>query len=342
MNEDIVVVGAGVAGLACAQALSVGGASPIVLEKSVGVGGRCATRRVEDQPVDHGLVFLHGADPDFLAALRAVPDATLLEDWPGRVHGAGTPCHIGAFSPGERRTAYEPGVNVFPKHLAQGLDVRRETRVVSLALVDSHWRLSTAAGVSLAARTVVLALPVEQSRALLDPLPAAGEELDAARRLLAGLGSLACLTVIAGHPPDASGPAWDIALPEDSTVIQLISHDSAKRARRQHLVLVHQAHPSWSRERLDSPPESWTEEILREAGRLLGAWAARPLWRQAHRWRYARTDLASALSGPMLLTFAGGARLGLAGEVFAPGGGVEAAWLSGRRLAGRILEEKRR
>ncbi len=34
-----------------------------------------------------------------------------------------------------------------------------------------------------------------------------------------------------------------------------------------------------------------------------------------------------------------GARLGIAGEVFAPGGGVEAAWISAGHLARRILEE---
>ncbi|MFN9939342.1 MAG: FAD-dependent oxidoreductase, partial [bacterium] len=42
---DVVVVGAGVAGLACAGALRESGASVVVLEKSRGVGGRCATRR---------------------------------------------------------------------------------------------------------------------------------------------------------------------------------------------------------------------------------------------------------------------------------------------------------
>jgi hypothetical protein len=33
-------------------------------------------------------------------------------------------------------------------------------------------------------------------------------------------------------------------------------------------------------------------------------------------------------------------RLGLAGELFGYSGGIEAAWLSGRRLAERILGER--
>jgi len=39
----------------------------------------------------------------------------------------------------------------------------------------------------------------------------------------------------------------------------------------------------------------------------------------------------------MLLGLPGGGRLGLCGERFAPGGGVQAAFASGRMMAGRIL-----
>jgi phytoene dehydrogenase-like protein len=49
-----VIVGAGIAGLACARELASCGREAVVLERSRGVGGRCATRRVNGQPVDHG------------------------------------------------------------------------------------------------------------------------------------------------------------------------------------------------------------------------------------------------------------------------------------------------
>ncbi len=56
-------------------------------------------------------------------------------------------------------------------------------------------------------------------------------------------------------------------------------------------------------------------------------------------WRYARTDPGSELGAPILAAAGGGARIGFAGEVFGPGGGIEAAWLSGRRLARLVMEE---
>ena len=340
MTHDIVVLGAGIAGLSCAAELARAGRHPVVLDRAKGVGGRCATRRVEGQAVDHGVVFLHGSDPEFLAAIENVAGGTRLDGWPGRVHGTGAPCQPDAFAGGERRIAFVEGVSVLAKHLARGLDVRLEQRVVSLLADEDGIRLRTEDGSDHAARTAVLALAVEQAIALLDtiqPVPAA---LALAARLLRMMGTVPCLTVIAGYPAEAPDPPWDVSYPETSIVLQLVSNDSAKRRDPRFRVMVYQARPHWSRQRLDQRPDEWAAEILAEAAHQLGEWAARPLWTQAHRWRYARTERGSELSGPLLLSLPGGGRLGFAGEVFAPGGGVEAAWSSGRTLARQILEKE--
>src|SRR5512139_628711 len=94
----VIVVGAGVCGLACARALAAGGVETLVVERARGVGGRCATRRIGDQPVDFGVAFLHGHDAEFLAELRAVPGEAL-EGWPSEIHGTGRPCQPQAFAP---------------------------------------------------------------------------------------------------------------------------------------------------------------------------------------------------------------------------------------------------
>ncbi|MBP7146316.1 MAG: FAD-dependent oxidoreductase [Acidobacteria bacterium] len=331
-SAPIVVIGAGVAGLACARELAGRGRVVTVLDKARGVGGRCATRRVEGQAVDHGLSFFHGSDAAFLSELEAVPGATVLPGWPSRVSGDGPPCQPQAFAPGERRVGFADGVSAFAKHLARGLDVRLDTRVAS---VDEARALPAGDP----AGTVVLAMPIEQACALLDEIAGGGQELEAARGLLGMMGSLACLTVIAGYAPDVPDPGWDVLYPEDSDVLLLASHDSAKRAAPRYRVLVYQARACWSRRRLEADPASWSAEILAEAGRRVGPWAARPSWHQPHRWRYARVDRGTELSQPMLITLDGGLRIGLAGELFAPGGGVEAAFVSGRRLAGRLLED---
>ena len=339
MVEDVAVVGAGIAGLSCSGFLRDSGCSVVVLDKARGVGGRCATRRVEDQPVDHGVVFLHGSNPAFLAALDPDRAHGTLPGWPERIHGAGMPCQPQAFLAGERRTAFRQGLSAFPKRLAAGLDVRLGHRVLSIAPGERSVTLRLDGGSDLTARTAVLALPSEQARDLVATFPPGLPEVEAAKVLLGAAGTHPCLTVIAGYPPDTEGPEWDIDYPEDSRILQLISNDSAKRDQPRWLVLVYQARPGFSRKRLSSPPESWTAEVLEEAARLIGPWASRPEWHQSHRWRHARVDRGAELAGPMLLRLPGGGHLGLAGEIFWPGGGVEAAWSSGRRLAQRILSE---
>ena len=55
---DIAVIGAGIAGLVCAQQLSQAGYSVLVVEKSRGLGGRLATRRLHGTWANHGAYYL--------------------------------------------------------------------------------------------------------------------------------------------------------------------------------------------------------------------------------------------------------------------------------------------
>ena len=187
----------------------------------------------------------------------------------------------------------------------------------------------------------MLALACEQAAALLASVPGdAGAEVAAMARLLAMIGTVPCCTLLAGYPLEVEAPSWDVWYPEDSKIVQVLSHDSSKRAGPRFRVLVLQAHARWSRDRTEVPPASWAEELLAEAARLAGVWAGRPLWTQAHLWRHGRVDPDGELALPVSIALGKGARLGLAGELFHPGGGAQAAYLSGRALADRLAGEE--
>jgi predicted NAD/FAD-dependent oxidoreductase len=225
--------------------------------------------------------------------------------------------------------------------MSANLNVQLNTRVVSLKAAGEAFTLRSKDGKTLTAGTVVVTAPVEQTSDLLRKLRDDSEELRSVRTLLDMIRSEPCLTLLAGYSLDGPAPPWDVCYPEDSQVFVLMSHDSAKRRHKSFHTLVYQGRPRWSRERLERDPDSWSREALDEAGRLIGPWAREPQWAQCHRWKYARVDPASALASPVLMEIESGLRLGLAGEVFAYSGGIEAAWLSGRRLAERILGDRK-
>lgn len=63
-REDVVIVGAGLAGLACARQLRASGLDPLVLEASDGVGGRVRTDEVDGFRLDRGFQVLLTAYPE--------------------------------------------------------------------------------------------------------------------------------------------------------------------------------------------------------------------------------------------------------------------------------------
>ncbi len=81
-EADVVIIGAGAAGLACARALLAHGLEPVVLEARDRIGGRVLTLSADAvAPMELGAEFLHGADPATLAELdrRHMPYAPVAD-----------------------------------------------------------------------------------------------------------------------------------------------------------------------------------------------------------------------------------------------------------------------
>ena len=341
--HDVLIVGAGIAGLSLARELVALGRAPVLLERAKGVGGRCATRRVEGQPVDHGLAFLHGRDPGFVAEMAVARDPDAVSGWPRVRDGEGVPCQPLAFDPLDTRVAPAGGVNLLARHLARGLDVRLGAQVETLALAPASdtsaervWQVTLASGDRLQARSLALAVPAPSALALLQTLDPPDAAIAALLPLLRLIHVVPCLTVIARYPAATPPPAWEATYPSGSAAVHTILHDSSKRQGAPRLTLVIQARPAFSRANEDEPEGVWTGTLLDEAAALHGPWLAAPDLVQAHRWRYARVSSGTELAGPLVAHCRGGATLGIAGDGLHASGGVEGAYLSGVALAARL------
>ncbi len=70
-QTEIIIIGAGAAGLAAAHQLSKAGGNLLVLEGRDRIGGRAYTKAVNDMPVELGAEFIHGSNPAIWQHIRA-------------------------------------------------------------------------------------------------------------------------------------------------------------------------------------------------------------------------------------------------------------------------------
>jgi hypothetical protein len=332
---DIVVIGAGIAGLSFARKMKQHGREVLILERSRAVGGRCASWRHEDITMDYGVPFLHARSPLYWQTVDQLLGADVLSGWPHRVQGNGPTCQPRALDPGVRRAALRGGLNSFAKKLAEGIEILRESEVTSIKSIQGSFEIS-GANFSLSTQTLVLAAASAESLRLLSDLDC-DPVTTGARALFDLATNFPTLTLLACYDTPPAQPDWDLLLPETSASIQLISNESSKNAAEKILALCIHAQPAWSRQRLNLPAEQWTRDILRESALLLGDWVMKPDWQRPHRWLEARLDSASRLREPLLYHLAD-CKLGIIGEYFNPSGGLEGAFLSGHRLADLLKE----
>ena len=69
-STDIIVIGAGIAGLAAARILAEAGRSVVLLEASSRVGGRILTVRESSETIELGAEFVHGRPPELWSLIE--------------------------------------------------------------------------------------------------------------------------------------------------------------------------------------------------------------------------------------------------------------------------------
>lgn len=308
----VVVIGAGMAGLACAEALADRGCAVTLFDKGRGPGGRMSTRRVETPTgrlsFDHGAQYFTARDPAFLAQVRHWHGEGLVAPWTL----AGEDAWVGT-----------PAMNAPLARLAARLGVRFAHHVMGLVRVAGGWQVRLADGTCHGPfDAAVVAVPAEQALAFLG-----AHDLAMAGRAIAAR-SQPCWTVLAAFAAPLP-VASDVV--RDHGALAWAARNGAKPGREGAETWVLQAGGSWSAERIEAEPEQVARLMLAELAALAGgSQLPEPTYLAAHRWRYAMSAgaAATALWNPVL-------GLGACGD-WLLGPRVELAWLSGRALARRM------
>jgi renalase len=321
---DVLVIGAGIAGLSAAQALRQRGATVAVLEKSRGFGGRAASRTLHGTRVDLGAQFVTVRDARFAAQVDAWREAGVVREW-----SRGVPRWTAiegwrhANAEAHPRYACPAGMNAIGKALADGLDVLRGVTIGKVRADGPVWAVDANDGRVWRAPRVVVTAPVPQALALLDEGLISGSVRDRVEAVTYA----PCHAVAAGFV-GVDDPPWPgVQLPEHPD-LAWVANDTSRRDDRSSagVTLVLHATPGYSRRRFDDPAETVVADLV-DAVRELLPWDAEPTWTHHHRWRYAQPEY--TLPEPALALAPG---LALAGDAFGEGR-VEGAYLSGLAVA---------
>jgi len=343
----VAIVGAGVSGLACAARLSQwnseGPLTIDVFDKGRGPGGRLSTRRVAlgdtELRFDHGAQYFTVRDPDFARHVGIWRQLGVTDRWQGR---------IVAINPHGRLVEQEgtrlvgvPGMNALVRHEAVEHGVQFAKRVTEVSGEPGSLHLGFEDGGTSGPYTAVaISAPSRQAADLLGAAP----------------------TLQSAAKDAVFAPCWAVMLafeerlplPFDGAKLEgralgWIARDGAKPGRPSHPgapeTWVLHASPDWSKKHLEDEPDAVADHLYAEFLALATELAEqvekplpnmKPAVRAAHRWRYALVEQ-PAPSDDGLCLWDETLGLGACGD-WCAGGRVEAAWLSGHALAGRMID----
>ena len=340
-QRHFAVIGAGMAGIACARTLAQAGHRVTVFEKSSQAGGRTATIDSPYGTFDAGAQYFTVRDPRFARAIDTVPgvckrwsaNSVRVLDAAGRVAAAGLPHR-------EAHWVASPGMQSLVAAWAEPLALAGQlitgTRVARIerdAVNPSGWQLRTegaggARQVYAGFDAVLLAQPAVPAQALL-----ASSAVDTAlSESLATVAIAPCWTLMLAYPQAVRpglttlGPQWNAARSTHHRIAWL-ARESSKPGRNLVERWTVQASPAWSAEHLEDDEARVQAKLLKAFAEVTGI-RATPAHADTRRWRYAQTT--HPLGKTHLWDTAMG--LGACGD-WCLGHRVEDAFVSGLELA---------
>lgn len=317
---DILIIGAGLAGLSAANDLQQAGHSVLVVDKGRGLGGRLAGRRIGAATFDHGAQFFTARESRFKAAVEGWIKAGVAEEWyssyPGQPNGH--PRYRGV-----------PTMTAVAKYLATDIHVIRTTRVDSISQQGDGWLAELDNGETINAKAMLITSPVPQTIDLL----ATGKitvPTDKQARLnrIQYESCIAVMAILDG--PTAIESPGAIAL-EDGP-IAWITDNLQKGVSKIPAVTIH-ASGDFSAEHLSHDRMEIGQRLIDAAGVYLGG--AKVTEYQVHGWRYSKPTIVDNAPCILLSEATDLPPLAVAGDAFAGPrceGAVQSGWAAAKAL----------
>ena len=306
----IAIIGAGMAGVACADGLVGLGHRVSLFDKGRGAGGRMSTRRLAtplgEAGFDHGAQYFTARSPRFHALALDWQRRGIAARWPA----AGPDAWVGT-----------PAMNVVVRDMSLRHDIAYDQQIQGIVRHADGWQLVGAANPDDRFDAVVVAVPAEQSASILGL-----HDLDMARHALLARSQPCWTAMFAFDAP--LGFARDVI--RDSGIIGWAARNNAKPGRSAIEAWVVQASAPWSAGHIDSAKDDIEGALLEALLAEIGCKPLQPVASAVHRWRYALS--AGTGAGALWNPDRG---IGVCGD-WLLGPRVECAWQSGTMLAQKV------
>ena len=309
---NVVVIGAGIAGLMAAEQLQNNGHDVVVIDKGKSPGGRLATRRIGLATFDHGAQFFTVRDSEFDLHVQKWKHEGIVREW----------CKGFAQHDGHARYIATFGMNSIAKHLAKELDVRCNTFAFEVTRnAGETWTIKIDDGSTFISDALIITCPLPQTYSLLITA-----QVNVPDELLhcqydRTLGLLASLDNHSAVPAPGG-----IQNPNEYT--QFVADNFQKGVSQIPALTVHFS-PTFSEQHWDDEPEELHRLLLNRSQQWFGG--AHVIESQVKKWRFAtpRTPWSERIWKYETLVIAGDAMNGPK---------VEGAALSGLAAAKALSE----
>lgn len=356
-NKRVAVVGAGIAGAACAHHLEKSGCTVTLFDKARGASGRISTRRTDRAHYDHGAQYFTAQSDAFIVQVSDWHQRGVVAQWHPRMANpdsqqwfVGSPdmpaivrdlvknidLHVNARIERLERVECIGNVDSSQPGLG-GAVIHASQPVISAAITNPFtWQLTTDKGEVFDNFTdVVIAVPPAQAVPLVQP------SASSMVGLLNSIEMLPCWTVML-----STTDLVTTALPIDAE--RVVDHptlawwarNDSKPGRVQHegqADWVIQATAEWTLTHLNTDPADVIRLLCDAFWRHVGVQTLPQVQQSmAHRWLYSRRHLEPQSTKPSL--WAANLRLGVCGDGLIHSR-VESAYCSGIHMAETVLSE---
>jgi predicted NAD/FAD-dependent oxidoreductase len=326
------IIGAGITGLLAGHALKRRGVKVTVLDKGRGVGGRMATRRIENAVIDHGAQFFTVREERFEKWVQQWMDEGHVVEWSKGFQKL--KAEMDSEDPAlDDHPHYRgtKGMTAVPKELAKHLEVHLNCRVTKIIPLAKGWETHTEGGQNFRAQGIILTPPARQSLSILEEsriqLPS---QIQSSIEAITYDPCIAFLALLdsASHVPYPGG------LYLQGEPVTWIADNQRKGISPQHASITVHAGPKFSRENWETDDGTVSNALTEAASRWIGSKIGVS---QIHRWRYSKPVKTHP---ERCLIVPGAWPLIFAGDAFG-GPRIEGAALSGLAAAHNLLIQEK-